>query len=182
MPYVDASASAAPILVRRIESAEPASVDELCLLLEDAVHGGASVGFLAPVARATAERYWSGVLAELSRSLRLWVAELDGRIVGSVQLDLCGKENGRHRAELQKLFVLRSSRGRGIASALLSAVETYARADGRTLLVLDTETGSPAEELYRRRGWQHAGSIPDYAAAPDGRLHATSYYFRKLAP
>ncbi len=170
------------IVVRRIETAEPASLDGLCQLLQDAVHGGASVGFLTPVARATAERYWSGVFAELPRNLRLWVAELDGRVVGSVQLDLCGKENGRHRAELQKLFVLGECRGSGTASALLAAVETCAREEARTLLVLDTETGSPAEEVYRRRGWQYGGSIPDYATTPDGRLHPTSYYFKKLAP
>jgi GNAT superfamily N-acetyltransferase len=168
------------IVVRRIAAAEPASLDGLCLLLQDAVHGGASVGFLSPVTRATAELYWKGVFAELPSNLRLWVAELDGRVVGSVQLDLCGKENGRHRAELQKLFVLRDRRGSGIASALLTAVETYARGEGRTLLVLDTETGSPAEEVYRRRGWQYGGSIPDYATTPDGRLHPTSYYFKKV--
>jgi GNAT superfamily N-acetyltransferase len=81
---------------------------------------------------------------------------------------------------LQKLFVLRDRRSSGIASALLTAVETYARGEGRTLLVLDTETGSPAEEVYRRRGWQYGGSIPDYATTPDGRLHPTSYYFKKV--
>lgn len=170
------------IAVRRIETAEPAALHGLCRLLQDAVQGGASVGFLAPVATATAERYWGGVFAELARNARLWVAEIDGRVVGSVQLDCCGKENGRHRAELQKLFVLRECRGRGIASMLLEAVEAYARGEGRTLLVLDTETGSPAEEVYRRRGWQYGGSIPDYATTPDGHLHPTSYYFKRLMP
>jgi acetyltransferase len=42
------------------------------------------------------------------------------RVVGSVQLELPSKSNARHRAELQKLLVLRTARrqGRDIADAL----------------------------------------------------------------
>jgi acetyltransferase len=138
------------IAVRRIESVEPAALHGRCILLQDAVHGGASVGFLAPMATATAERCWGGVFAELARNARLWVAKIDGHV------------------------------GCGIASMLLEAVEAYARGEDRTLLVLDTETGSPAEEVHRRRGWQYGGSIPDYATTPDGHLHPTSYYFKRL--
>ena len=49
--------------IRRIESAEPRVIDGLCALLIDAVHDGASVGFLAPLSHDTALCYWKQALA-----------------------------------------------------------------------------------------------------------------------
>jgi acetyltransferase len=168
--------------IRRIESAEPRVIDGLCALLVDAVHDGASVGFLAPLSRDTALCYWKQALASPGDGLVLWVAESGGEIVGTVQLSLCAKENGRHRAELQKLLVLRGHRGNGIATALLLAADEYAAANGRTLLVLDTIAGSPAESVYRHLGWCKVGEIPEYAAMPDGELRATAYYYKRCPP
>jgi hypothetical protein len=48
--------------------------------------------------------------------------------------------------------------------------------------VLDTLLGSHAENVYRHLGWQRAGEIPDFAAAPDGELFPTVYYFKRLEP
>ena len=172
---------ASPVIhIRRIVEPEPAAIEALASLLQDVVHDGASVGFLAPLAASTATNYWRRVLGQLQDGLALWVAEDDGRIVGTVQLDRCGKENGRHRAEVQKLLVLGSHRGRGIGSRLMQAVEIYARRVGCTLLVLDTLSDSAAASVYRHLGWQYAGSIPRYAATPDGVLHATSCFYRLL--
>ena len=168
--------------IRRITSTENSSIPGLCRLLIDAVNGGASVGFLAPLSYETALSYWQHLFANLNDGLVLWVAEADGEIVGSAQLDLCGKENGRHRAEIQKLFVMRTHRGVGISSALMQTAETFARTDGRTLLVLDTQAGSVAESVYQHLGWQKVGEIPDYAASPNGELHATSYFFKRTGP
>jgi GNAT superfamily N-acetyltransferase len=168
------------VTVRRLLPGDSSLVEPLCSLLTDAVQSGASIGFLAPVARETAHRYWSGILAALGDSLLLWVAESRGQVVGSVQLALCEKENGRHRGEVQKLFVLTSARGLGISSLLMQAAEAAARAEGRTLLVLDTLLGSHAENVYRHLGWQRAGEIPAFAAAPDGELFPTVYYFKRL--
>ncbi len=56
-----------------------------------------------------------------------------------------------------------------------------AAADGITLLHLDTETGSPAEYLYRTSGWTAVGAIPDYAANPGGALRPTTIYYKRLA-
>jgi GNAT superfamily N-acetyltransferase len=165
--------------IRRIESAEAPVLDGLSTLLIDAVHGGASVGFLAPLSRDTARRYWDKVFASFSDGMIIWTAEEGGEVVGTVQLSLCGKENGRHRAEVQKLLVLRAHRGKGISTALMKTVDDYAAEHGRTLLVLDTIAGSPAEFVYRRLGWQKVGEIPEYAAMPDGELRATAYYYKR---
>lgn len=98
--------------------------------------------------------YWQQVLGALGKSLALWVAEHDGTVVGTVQLALVEKENARHRAEIQKLQVLSSFRGRGLSTRLMASAEAFARANGRTTLVLDTEAGSVAESVYRKLGWQ----------------------------
>lgn len=172
---------AGAVTLRRVQSGDAAVIEPLAELLIDAVHSGASVGFLAPLAMATAQDYWRGVLHSVGESLLLWVAELDGRIVGSVQLALCEKENGRHRGEVQKLFVHRSARGHGIATQLMAAAEAEARHRNRTLLVLDTLLGSQAEEVYLHLGWTRAGEIPQYAAAPDGEIFPTVVYFKALA-
>lgn len=124
-------------------------VQGLRSLLIDAVQHGASVGFLAPLSAQAAARYWEQVLWSLCANLYLWIAEAEGVFVGSVQLLACEQENGRHRAEIQKLLVLQSQRGHGIASQFMHEAEAFARSRDRTLLVLDTQVGSPAESIYR---------------------------------
>ncbi len=169
-------------IVRQIIAQEVSLLGGLCDLLTDSVNNGASVGFLSPLSRETAKQYWERVFQSLGTSLALWVAEQHGKVVGSVQLSLCERENGRHRAEVQKLFVLSVNRGQGIAAKLMSELERFARSAGRTLLVLDTQAGSVAESVYQHLAWQRVGEIPDYAASPNGELHATAYYFKSIKP
>jgi GNAT superfamily N-acetyltransferase len=170
------------VKIRQAGSSESGLVDSLCALLIDVVHDGASIGFLAPLTYQRAAQYWEQVFSSLGDSLVLWVAVSEGVVVGTIQLALVIKENGRHRAEIQKLMVLTEYRGQGISTRLMSAAESFARENGRTLLVLDTQAGSPAEAVYRHLGWQKSGEIPDYAGTPDGRLIATAYYYKILSP
>ena len=149
-------------------------------MLMDAVASGASLGFLSPLSPQTASAYWDTVFVASPLERILLVAEEEGVVVGSVQLALCLRQNALHRAEIQKLCVLRRCRGRGLAAQLMLAVEQQAMALGRTLLVLDTHEGSQASSLYERWGWTGGGVIPDYAANPDGTLHATAFYYKRL--
>lgn len=168
------------LTIRQLAVHETACIGQLSQLLIDAVNGGASVGYLRPLSFDTARSYWEKVFANLADGLCLWVAEENGSLVGTVQFDRCGKENGRHRGEVQKLLVLSARRGNGIAKLLMDAVEAFAVADGRTLLVLDTQTGSVAEGVYTRLGWQKSGEIPDFAADPDGVLRNTTLFYKRL--
>ena len=169
------------VVVRRVSrQEEPALLGPLAGLLQDAVHGGASVGFLAPLAPEAAGRYWQDVFRALDTDRLLWVAEHDDQLLGTVQLMSCARDNGRHRAEVQKLLVHTDARGQGIAGSLMRAVEGEARAQGLRLLVLDTLRGSQAEQVYVHLGWQRAGEVPDYAAAPDGALFPTVIFFKQL--
>lgn len=84
-----------------------------------------------------------------------------GPALGVVQLKLAAPATGAHRADVAKLLVLRAARRRGVATALLQAVEVEARSRGRWLLLLDTRTGSLAESLYEGWGWQRVGVVED---------------------
>jgi GNAT superfamily N-acetyltransferase len=96
-----------------------------------------------------------------------------------VQVMLNLPENQPHRGDLAKMLVHRRARRRGVGAALLAAAEECARAEGRSLLVLDTASAD-AERLYEREGWRRVGIVPGYALYPDGRLCATTFYFKPL--
>ena len=151
----------------------------LIALLQDAVASGASLGFLAPLSTADAEAYWRHALDEVARGMRIvLVARQAGQVAGMVHLVLAPQANAPHRAEVQKLCVLRRFRGQGLGPALMRAVEDAARAAGRTLLVLDTRRGDPAERLYARLGYTAAGVIPQFTREADGTLHDTVVFYR----
>jgi GNAT superfamily N-acetyltransferase len=152
-----------------------ARLSELGGLPTDAVQNGASVGFVLPLADGEVEAYWRKVGAEVSAGDKLLFAAFDegGRLVGSAQLALEPRANGRHRAEVQKVMVL---------AALMTRVEAEARARGRALLFLDTSVGEGgATKFYERLGYTLAGGIPDFAADPDGRLAPNAIYYKRLA-
>jgi acetyltransferase len=152
---------------------------QLTALLQDAVDSGASVGFLPPLGPEVAEDYWAGVFREVAQGSRILLVASDANeIMGAVQLELATRQNALHRAEVQKLFVHRRFRNRGIARSLMSAVENEAREAGCTLLALDTQRGSAAEQLYAKYGYTRAGIIPQYARGADGLLHDTVVFYR----
>lgn len=155
---------------------------ELVELVQDAVNGGASLGFTEKPSTKEARDYWAATLASVGRGERLlFVATDDHVCAGAIQIALTPKANARHRAEVQKLMVHSQYRRRGIGQALLTAIENAAAARGLSLLVLDVPTGDPAEEFYRQAGYQLVGSIPGFAQSIGGAYEATSIYYRKLA-
>ncbi|MEU2746049.1 GNAT family N-acetyltransferase [Streptomyces collinus] len=150
-------------------------------LLVGTVNGGASVGFLAPLGREQALDWWQERAADVAAGrLVVWAAPDGDRVLGTVSLAFPGKPNSRHRAELVKLMVHPDARGRGLGRGLLATAEAAAAAAGITLLHLDTETGSPAEQLYRSSGWTPIGAIPDYAADPGGVPRPTTIYYKRV--
>jgi GNAT superfamily N-acetyltransferase len=156
--------------------------DDLCALLADAVEGNASVGFVLPIDSTSLDAYWRGIEPEVRDGSRVVFAALDDdAVVGSVQLALCTKPNQPHRADVQKLLVHRRARGHGIGASLMRALERHAVAAGRWLLTLDTRSGSAADALYAKWGWQVVGRVPDYALDPDGTLAACTFYWKRLA-
>jgi GNAT superfamily N-acetyltransferase len=169
--------------IRELDGAEAlARVDELAEVLRDCVEGGASVGFMLPLAEGRPEAFWRQVAVGVAAGERhLFVAEDEaGRICGTLSLVIDMPDNQPHRADVSKMLVHRRARRQGIAERLLKALEAKARELGKTTLVLDTVTGSDASRVYERTGWQKAGDIPLYALMPRGEPCSTTYYFRHL--
>jgi GNAT superfamily N-acetyltransferase len=158
-----------------------AAAAALSVVLADCVNDDASVGFMQPYDVGDAAPYWAEVgKAVAAGATLLFVAEVDGVILGTVQVGLAQMPNQPHRGDLKKLLVHRSARGKGLARSLMQAAETEAAARGKTLLVLDTATGSPAEDIYPKLGWSRVGVIPDYALWPQGGLCDTTIFYKRL--
>lgn len=168
--------------LRRLDAAEAREqLDELASVLEDCVAGGASVSYMAPFSHGDARSVFETWAAEIEQGRRLLLAAfVDGDLVGTVQVVFALQPNQPHRAEIAKLLVRRSARRRGIARLLMEGAEAEARAEGKTLLVLDTVTGDAAERLYTRLGWNRVGVIPGYALYPDGRPCDTTVFWKTV--
>jgi GNAT superfamily N-acetyltransferase len=168
--------------LRRLDGpAARAHLDGLAAVLRDCVEGGASVSYMAPFSDEDARAAFEGFVADAERGRRLIVAAYDdGELVGTVQVILALPPNQPHRGEIAKLLVRRSARGRGIARLLMERAEDEARAEGKTLLVLDTVTGDPADRLYASMGWTRVGEVPNFALYPDGRPCATTFFWKAL--
>jgi ribosomal protein S18 acetylase RimI-like enzyme len=168
--------------VRRLDAGEVREhLDGLAGVLEDCVAGGASISYLAPFTRDDARVAFEGFADDVGRNGRVLLAAfLDGELVGTVQVVFAWQPNQPHRAEIAKLLVHRNARRRGVAEALMARAEEEARNEGKTLLVLDTVTGDPAERLYERLGWTKVGVVPNYALYPDGTLCDTTFFYKDL--
>lgn len=159
------------------------ALTELGHLFGETVRGGASMGYMLPFPPEEAEGYWRGVAEAVGRGeIVLLVVEEAGRIAGSVQLGIAMPPNQPHRADIKKLMVHPSARGRGLSRRLMDAAESEAIVRERSLLVLDTATGEPAEKIYQHLGWQEAGTIPGYALFPDGSPCDTTFYYKTFQP
>jgi GNAT superfamily N-acetyltransferase len=165
-----------------------ASIPGLAALIVDAVAGGASVNFLAGVTHDEAAAWWSARIPDVADGTTTAFVALaaaddgaaDPTIVGSTLLVRSRSQNSPHRAEIGKVLVHRATRRRGVGRALMAAAEDHARAEGRWLLILDTQAGSAADTFYRGLGWQVLGTMPNHAYRSDGVLAPTTYFWKDL--
>ena len=179
----DRSAAARERIEALDEGGYREAVPALARLLVDAVESGAAVSFLAGLDEARAAAWWAGrAPAVADGSIVPYVARRQEGIVGVTLLILATTENAPHRAEIAKVIVASAARRSGIATRLLAAAEAGAVARGRTLLLLDTVTGGPAERLYARLGWRTTGSVPGYALDVWGRPEAATFMWKRLDP
>jgi amino-acid N-acetyltransferase len=100
--------------------------------------------------------------------LRFWVAEDGDQVIGAVGLEPFGTVG-----LLRSLVVARSHRQQGLGSALVTAVENGANAEGAEVLVLLTET---AEAFFSRHGYR----VVEHASVPDEITRSAE--FRSLCP
>jgi GNAT superfamily N-acetyltransferase len=118
----------------------------------------------------TAERVWFWASRGLEREQwRQWVAEVDGRIVGSAwaNFEWSVPTPGKGRFWIA---VAPESRGRGIGSALYDRVDAYLRERGAWRMRSQVDADPAGERFLVARGFQRSGadrvSQLDLAAAP----------------
>ena len=107
-------------------------------------------------------------------SVVLLARDDDGTALG------CGalRRLGNGVAEIKRMYVAPAARGRGIAKALLAALEDTALDRGWTTLRLETGPRQPeAIGLYSRAGYRPITAFDAYAGAPDAE---GSLFFERL--
>ncbi|WP_324132684.1 GNAT family N-acetyltransferase [Bosea sp. (in: a-proteobacteria)] len=158
-----------------------AAIPALAEILADAVESGASVGFMHWNGPSDYVAFWTGVAADVAAGRTILFAARQGTdVLGTAQLQLIGKPNQPHRAEIAKVLVHSSARRRGLGAALMQAAEAAARQAKRDLLVLDTDEHGAARRLYGKLGWTELGTVPRYALMPDGRDCGSTFFYKDL--
>lgn len=98
----------------------------------------------------------------LARGVKFFVVRLDGEPVGCGGVEIAGEH-----AELKRMFVRPSHRGRGLSRALIERLERAAREGGARVLLLETGVHqSEALALYERSGFRKVAPFPPYFDDP----------------
>jgi len=173
------------VIIRQLTPNEAyEQIGALSAVLIDCVEGGASVSFMLPLTQKRSDAFWQGVADGVAAGERILLVAQDastGRVIGTVQVILKQPENQPHRADIAKMLVHNQARRRGVGAALMRAAEEAAAKAGKTVLVLDTVTGSDGERLYERAGWVKSGIIPNYALWPKGGFCDTTVFYKQIS-
>ena len=152
----------------------------LCEAADAAILEGGGFGWVRSPGRLALESYFHGVLLVPER--QLFVARLNGTIVGSAQLVRPSRNNEAQAfaASLMASFVAPYARSHGVARLLTQRVEEAARALGYRVLNLDVrETQTAAIRLYESLNYERWGEHPAYARV-SGRTVRGMYYYKLL--
>jgi len=174
--------SAAHLWVDRVTGLDDHDIAELCEATDAAIIEGGGFGWVEPQGRAALERHFRGVLLVPEREL--FVARLDGMVVGSAQLVRPHRNNEAQAfsANLTHAYIAPYGRGHGLARLMIQKVEERAAALGHRVLNLDVrETQLTAISLFQALGYVLWGSHPVYARVR-GQTVAGQYYYKLLEP
>lgn len=140
------------LAIRRAETEDAAALAEV---YHSAYRENRDLGF-----PAKAESVTGSTVADWIADHHVYVAHVDGRIVGGVRLE----EPDPGRLKLSRLGVHEDWKGQGIGGRLLDHVESVARDWGYETIWLTTpETHPYLPDFYRSRGYETAGEYPlDY--------------------
>jgi len=168
-------------LVERCERLTEQDVFELCDATNDSIIEGGGFGWVEPQGRETLERHFRGVLLVPDREL--FLARLDGRVVGSAQLVRPPRNNEAQAigATLTHVHIAPYGRGHGLARGMVALAEERAYTLGHRVMNLDVrETQATAIHLFETLGYTHWGTHPAYAKVR-GQVVAGRYYLKELA-
>ena len=155
---------------------------ELCEATDAAIIDGGGFGWVEPQGRTALERHFRGVLLVPEREL--FIARLDGMVVGSAQLVRPPRNNEAQAfaAQLTHAYLAPYARGHGLGQLMVRRVEERAAALGHRVLNLDVrETQKDAIALFESMGYVRWGTHPLYARVR-GQTVAGHFYYKMLEP
>ena len=134
-------------------------VPAIIALLADDEIARAREGFQAEVTPETLVAFKE---IEADKNNELWVGELDGAVIATLQLTMIPglSRGGMRRALLEGMRVHADHRSQGVGEQLMSAVVERAKTHGCKLVQLTTDTRrAAAQRFYVRMGFQpsHVG-------------------------
>lgn len=148
----------------------PTLTEDACALIEE-LEAELSADYPAQ------QRHGLAVEAVFQPHIAFFVAQFDGEPVG------CGGvafENGW--AEVKRMYVRPSARGRGVAKAILARLEDEARHRGVMRMVLETgDVLHAAIRLYQSAGFRPCGSFGAYSAMPANSVARSRFFEKSLA-
>ena len=127
----------------KVHRAEPGEVDDAYGIVSEYYE---AVSVLVRDDRAVFEQEY------FADGAGLWLATMDAEIVGCIAMHRL--PNLKDGAEIKRLYVRPEHRGKGIAEALLRALEAYALEYGYAALYLDSKSDlTDAIRFYQRQGY-----------------------------
>jgi len=168
--------------VERVAELSDHDMAELCEATDAAIIEGGGFGWVEPQGRAALERHFRGVLLVPEREL--FIARLDGMVVGSAQLVRPPRNNEAQAfaATLTHAYIAPYARGHGLARLMIRRVEERAASLGHRVLNLDVrETQKTAIAVFESLGYIRWGTHPAYARVR-GQTVAGHFYYKLLEP
>jgi len=166
--------------VARAEQLSATELAQLCEATNAAIAEGGGFGWVEAQSRAGLERHFRGSLLVPEREL--FLARLDGEVVGSAQLVRPPRNNEAQgfSAQLTHAFIAPYARGFGLARLLVRRVEERAASMGIRVLNLDVRaTQAGAIALFEGLGYTRWGTHPAYARV-GGQTVAGLFYYRAI--
>ncbi len=168
--------------VERVSELSDHDMAELCEATDAAIIEGGGFGWVEPQGRTALERHFRGVLLVPEREL--FIARLDGMVVGSAQLVRPPRNNEAQAfaATLTHAYIAPYARGHGLARLMIRRVEERAASLGHRVLNLDVrETQRTAIAVFESLGYVRWGTHPAYARVR-GQTVAGHFYYKLLEP
>ncbi|HTU69889.1 MAG TPA: GNAT family N-acetyltransferase [Candidatus Baltobacteraceae bacterium] len=120
------------------------------------------------------QRHGLAIEAIFKPPVRFFVARLDGDAVGCGGV-ACFDDF----AEIKRMYVRASTRGAGVADAIIERLQDEARHAGLRLVRLETGVHQPAAiGFYRRHGFVPCRAFEPYSSLPASAIK-TSYFMEK---